>query len=178
MSAPPILPSLSRHSAGVAYEKASHLCRMIPHRTMYSFPPRQKNTNESPKAVLKSAPSSRLSKAPSPPAHSASGSTRRVTPSKAADSRTAQTRSQNLNCPGPNKNTYHHFGAGVLPRANVIPPQSRPQVIQRGKENSREYKSAARKWVASIIALPIFIVTSYFLYDRRMPPLGPSVAHP
>ncbi|KAK7423970.1 hypothetical protein QQZ08_008794 [Neonectria magnoliae] len=28
------------------------------------------------------------------------------------------------------------------------------------------YNSAARKWVSSIIALPILLVTSYYLFDR------------
>ncbi|EHK19297.1 uncharacterized protein TRIVIDRAFT_69293 [Trichoderma virens Gv29-8] len=39
------------------------------------------------------------------------------------------------------------------------------------KEEKREYKKrydvAARKWVSTIIALPIFLVTSYYLFDRR-----------
>ncbi|UKZ75773.1 hypothetical protein TrVFT333_003467 [Trichoderma virens FT-333] len=38
------------------------------------------------------------------------------------------------------------------------------------KEEKREYKKrydvAARKWVSTIIALPIFLVTSYYLFDR------------
>lgn len=32
--------------------------------------------------------------------------------------------------------------------------------------SSPEYKQAARKWVATIIALPVLIVTSYFLFER------------
>jgi hypothetical protein len=36
------------------------------------------------------------------------------------------------------------------------------------KEYKRKYNTAARKWVSSIIALPIFFVTSYYLFDRRM----------
>lgn len=53
------------------------------------------------------------------------------------------------------------------------PTLQRPRTsgMQGSIENSPEYKSASRKWVASIIALPIFIVTSYFLFDRcRLPP--------
>ncbi|KAL6794223.1 hypothetical protein J3E68DRAFT_406202 [Trichoderma sp. SZMC 28012] len=38
------------------------------------------------------------------------------------------------------------------------------------KEEKREYKrrydTAARKWVSTIIALPILLVTSYYLFDR------------
>ncbi|KAL7939251.1 hypothetical protein V8C35DRAFT_286151 [Trichoderma chlorosporum] len=38
------------------------------------------------------------------------------------------------------------------------------------KEEKREYKkrynTAARKWVSTIIALPIMLVTSYYLFDR------------
>lgn len=33
--------------------------------------------------------------------------------------------------------------------------------------SSPEYKRASRKWVSTMIALPILIVTSYFLFDRR-----------
>lgn len=33
--------------------------------------------------------------------------------------------------------------------------------------NGPEYKSAARKWTAVMVALPILAVTSYYLYDRR-----------
>lgn len=34
------------------------------------------------------------------------------------------------------------------------------------KAYQKKYKSAARKWVSTIIALPIFFVTSYYLFDR------------
>lgn len=36
-----------------------------------------------------------------------------------------------------------------------------------GKEYQKRYNTAARKWVSTIIALPILIVTSYYLFDRR-----------
>lgn len=29
------------------------------------------------------------------------------------------------------------------------------------------YKSASRKWISTIVALPILLVTSYYLFDRR-----------
>ncbi|KAL7906063.1 hypothetical protein GGI35DRAFT_482849 [Trichoderma velutinum] len=34
------------------------------------------------------------------------------------------------------------------------------------KEYKRRYDTAARKWVSTIIALPILLVTSYYLFDR------------
>ncbi|KAL2676590.1 hypothetical protein Neosp_010354 [[Neocosmospora] mangrovei] len=37
---------------------------------------------------------------------------------------------------------------------------------EKNKEFQKRYKSAARKWTASIIALPILLVTSYYLFDR------------
>ncbi|KAK4182416.1 hypothetical protein QBC35DRAFT_353328, partial [Podospora australis] len=32
--------------------------------------------------------------------------------------------------------------------------------------NSKEYKQAERKWVSTMVALPILLVTSYYLFDR------------
>ncbi|WAO93593.1 Hypothetical protein NCS54_01114400 [Fusarium falciforme] len=37
---------------------------------------------------------------------------------------------------------------------------------EKEKEYKKRYNSAARKWTASIIALPILLVTSYYLFDR------------
>ncbi|KAM0262101.1 hypothetical protein ACHAQJ_001842 [Trichoderma viride] len=34
------------------------------------------------------------------------------------------------------------------------------------KEYKKRYNVAARKWVSTIIALPILLVTSYYLFDR------------
>ncbi|KAL9480373.1 hypothetical protein ACSS6W_005159 [Trichoderma asperelloides] len=48
--------------------------------------------------------------------------------------------------------------------------QDREAEAAKKREEEREYKkkynTAARKWVSSIIALPIFLVTSYYLFDR------------
>ncbi|KAL7897097.1 hypothetical protein HDV63DRAFT_405827 [Trichoderma sp. SZMC 28014] len=48
--------------------------------------------------------------------------------------------------------------------------QDREEEAAKKREEEREYKrkynTAARKWVSSIIALPIFFVTSYYLFDR------------
>lgn len=38
----------------------------------------------------------------------------------------------------------------------------RPEDIRQTKE----YKIAARKWISTIVALPILFVTSYMLYER------------
>lgn len=35
------------------------------------------------------------------------------------------------------------------------------------KAYDKRYKTAARKWVSGMIALPILLVTSYYLFDRR-----------
>ncbi|KAK4071621.1 uncharacterized protein Triagg1_5859 [Trichoderma aggressivum f. europaeum] len=48
--------------------------------------------------------------------------------------------------------------------------QDRLEEEAKKKEAKREYKrrydTAARKWVSTIIALPILLVTSYYLFDR------------
>ncbi|ROW04879.1 hypothetical protein VMCG_04927 [Cytospora schulzeri] len=41
--------------------------------------------------------------------------------------------------------------------------------------SSPEYKEAARKWVSTMIALPILIVTTYFLFDRLVAGNNPSL---
>ncbi|KUI54689.1 hypothetical protein VP1G_02083 [Cytospora mali] len=41
--------------------------------------------------------------------------------------------------------------------------------------SSPEYKEAARKWIGTIIALPILVVTSYFLFDRLILGNNPSL---
>lgn len=35
------------------------------------------------------------------------------------------------------------------------------------KDYQKRYNTAARKWVSTMIALPILFVTSYYLFDRR-----------
>ncbi|GJN74670.1 hypothetical protein VFPFJ_07697 [Purpureocillium lilacinum] len=37
---------------------------------------------------------------------------------------------------------------------------------QEHDDYQKRYNTAARKWVSSIIALPILLVTSYYLFDR------------
>lgn len=56
--------------------------------------------------------------------------------------------------------------------------QDREAEAARQRDEKRAYKKrydrAARKWVSTIIALPILLVTSYYLFDRRefLLPLG------
>ena len=38
---------------------------------------------------------------------------------------------------------------------------------KRDMQYERDYKRATRKWISTMIALPIAIVTSYYLFDRR-----------
>ncbi|SPO07702.1 uncharacterized protein DNG_10397 [Cephalotrichum gorgonifer] len=55
------------------------------------------------------------------------------------------------------------------PANSTTPPRSGGPAaprMQRRSNKSPEYKSAARKWSASIVALPVFLVTSYYLFDR------------
>lgn len=37
---------------------------------------------------------------------------------------------------------------------------------QADKDYKKRYNTAARKWVSTIIAIPIMLVTSYYLFDR------------
>lgn len=62
------------------------------------------------------------------------------------------------------------------PTSRPIPP--RPSAHERPKvsTNSPEYKQAAWKWTSAMVAMPILLVTSYFLFDRcayRLPPYHP-----
>lgn len=47
--------------------------------------------------------------------------------------------------------------------------RSRDAAEERHKQDSYQdrYKSASRKWTSSIVALPILLVTSYYLFERR-----------
>jgi hypothetical protein len=55
--------------------------------------------------------------------------------------------------------TVHH---GRVDAALEIPKAPKPADV-----NSPEYKRAARKWTSLMVGLPVLIVSSYFLYDRR-----------
>ncbi|EER22937.1 hypothetical protein CPC735_022360 [Coccidioides posadasii C735 delta SOWgp] len=47
-----------------------------------------------------------------------------------------------------------------------MPAQSRQQAAAQDIRNSKSYKSFARRWTATIVALPILLYTSYALYER------------
>lgn len=59
----------------------------------------------------------------------------------------------------------------VAPASSVVAPRNPPPRRQPLNPASPEYKKAynqaARRWTAGLIALPIFIVTSYVLFNRR-----------
>jgi hypothetical protein len=46
----------------------------------------------------------------------------------------------------------------------IEPPRETPEAGRQ--DYASRYKSLERRWVRAIIALPIFFVTSYFLFDR------------
>ncbi|EPS30600.1 hypothetical protein PDE_05552 [Penicillium oxalicum 114-2] len=57
------------------------------------------------------------------------------------------------------------------PPVNVRPPAPLPRPAARPSNpadirNTKEYKVAARRWLSSIVALPIVIYTSWILYER------------
>ncbi|KNG85581.1 hypothetical protein ANOM_007249 [Aspergillus nomiae NRRL 13137] len=45
------------------------------------------------------------------------------------------------------------------------PPRRGPQAV-RDIRQTKEYKVAARRWLSTIVALPILMYTSYVLYER------------
>ncbi|KAI0160601.1 hypothetical protein GGR57DRAFT_519478 [Xylariaceae sp. FL1272] len=50
------------------------------------------------------------------------------------------------------------------PIRNPIQQRNAPRVP--ADTNSKAYKQAARRWTSTMVALPILIVTSYYLFDR------------
>ncbi|CAG8289137.1 unnamed protein product [Penicillium salamii] len=48
-------------------------------------------------------------------------------------------------------------------------PQQQPRVPKGVADirQTKEYKTAARRWISVIVALPILMVSSYTLYERR-----------
>ncbi|KAL4948864.1 hypothetical protein BDW69DRAFT_85777 [Aspergillus filifer] len=62
------------------------------------------------------------------------------------------------------------FGPG-LPRrspaaAAPAAPKSFPKTVNEIRQ-TKEYKAASRRWLSTIVALPILIYSSWELYDRR-----------
>jgi hypothetical protein len=61
--------------------------------------------------------------------------------------------------------------------AAPAPPPKKP-LDPKSPEYQKSYNSLARRWLAGLIAAPVFFVTSYYLYDRRkclLEPLGGSL---
>ncbi|KAI9369810.1 hypothetical protein BJX61DRAFT_126053 [Aspergillus egyptiacus] len=54
------------------------------------------------------------------------------------------------------------------PRVVLDPYSTRPQrpLPVKDLRQTKEYKAAARRWVSTIVALPILMYTSYVLYER------------
>lgn len=55
--------------------------------------------------------------------------------------------------------------AAAATRARISAEKEAPPV-ETAEEYKARYKSAARRWTATVIALPILLVTSYYLFDR------------
>ncbi|KAJ3474423.1 hypothetical protein NLG97_g9854 [Lecanicillium saksenae] len=55
--------------------------------------------------------------------------------------------------------------AAAATRARLNAEKGAPPV-ETAEEYQARYKSAARRWTSTIIALPILLVTSYYLFDR------------
>ncbi|KAM3513483.1 hypothetical protein MY11210_002871 [Beauveria gryllotalpidicola] len=55
-------------------------------------------------------------------------------------------------------------GTGTTARIQAEKEASRP--AETADEYKTRYKSAARRWTTTVIALPILLVTSYYLFDR------------
>ncbi|KAL4887956.1 hypothetical protein BDV59DRAFT_206493 [Aspergillus ambiguus] len=55
------------------------------------------------------------------------------------------------------------------PRVVMDPPvHRRPPLGQPSRDirQTKEYKVAARRWISTIVALPVFMYTSWVLYER------------
>ncbi|KAG5957164.1 hypothetical protein E4U57_001951 [Claviceps arundinis] len=51
-------------------------------------------------------------------------------------------------------------------------PETPAKLVKaEGSDYQKRYNAAARRWISTIVALPVFIVLSYHLYNR---PTGPS----
>ncbi|CRK49005.1 hypothetical protein BN1723_008325 [Verticillium longisporum] len=52
------------------------------------------------------------------------------------------------------------------PQGQKAAPKTRPPLDPNSKEYKKEYNSLTRRWTAGLIAMPILLVTSYYLFDR------------
>lgn len=153
------LHTLGRRSVSMQHPRSRHLYRAIQDRAASSA---------SKRSTSKQKPIFKPSFVSSPRASDAAGSP--PSPEK-------QSRDSRFTQPLPQNPSGRSHAPNQQPATTPIrrPTLQRPRTsgMQGSIQNSPEYKSASRKWVASIIALPIFIVTSYFLFDRcRLPSPG------
>ena len=160
-----IAVSLNRRPAWLLRRLSPHLGSALQDRAAYSSVSRRKPSNRKPTLVSRPLPASKTSKTSSAQGNNAGGPTAPGTPTNAGNPRCHNSRTLS---PSP----IFRSTPGTPARTDPVTPKSRAPLIPRGKATSREYKSASRKWVACIIALPVFIVTSYHLFDRCMLALG------
>ncbi|KAH6877185.1 hypothetical protein B0T10DRAFT_464886 [Thelonectria olida] len=137
---PSIHPSAVRTISTTASRRAAPTSKPSPPRNDSS--PRPKGTR-----VIRPASTPRASSPSSTPALQASPAQEAI---RAAEARESALR------------------AARLRRANQRQEDALEEHMKKEakKEYTKKYNTAARKWVSSIIALPIFFVTSYYLFDR------------
>ncbi|KAK7416784.1 hypothetical protein QQX98_004977 [Neonectria punicea] len=137
-----------------------------PKRT--SAPSRSRDVPNKPSRTARPSPSSTVRTAPSGPSVSGQTSSpeRPVAPGPSQDAiRAAMLREQALRIARLQRAGH---------REEEILGAQKKKLAQL--DYTSRYNSAARKWVSSIIALPILLVTSYYLFDRRefCPTLDPE----
>ncbi|KAM0335536.1 hypothetical protein ACHAQA_000584 [Verticillium albo-atrum] len=111
------------------------------------------------KAAPKSIPTSVPKPAPKPAATRPSASPKSTTaqPEKAAPITPIA------------KTAVRDAPATIAPKRAEAPkaaPKVRPPLDPTSKEYKKEYNSLTRRWTAGLIAMPVLLVTSYYLFDR------------
>ncbi|PYH78462.1 hypothetical protein BO82DRAFT_394679 [Aspergillus uvarum CBS 121591] len=100
-------------------------------------------------------------------------------PSKPTPTPTPTPRSQSQPTPKPQPRRVvlpdAHFRhtplASRIPGSNTSPRVgggTRPPLPAKDIRQTKEYKAAARKWLSTIVALPVLMYTSYILYERTV----------
>ncbi|KAL7807490.1 hypothetical protein V8C44DRAFT_337214 [Trichoderma aethiopicum] len=120
-----------------------------------------------------------LHKGPSPPSSAPSSPAPRITSTSAATTTTTTTTGSPPSLAGQGKEAEGEALRTAEMRESALRAarlrraaqrQDRRAEEARAAEERREYKrrydGAARRWVSTIIALPILLVTSYYLFDR------------
>ncbi|RAL15997.1 uncharacterized protein BO97DRAFT_178944 [Aspergillus homomorphus CBS 101889] len=57
-------------------------------------------------------------------------------------------------------------GVGAPGSGSGVSPNPRKPLSVHDIRQTKEYKTAARKWLSTIVALPVLLYTSYILYER------------